>query len=223
MDAPSTPIILGIAGNTKSGKDTLARFLAEEYRCTITHFADTFKNILKDVFDFSDDQLWGNSKNIPDQRYPFSGICPLDHAKCTFSNGEKFWHCPVCNNTYQQFLTPRFTMLTLGTEWGRAMYANVWIDMTLRHIQKAFQTENKDRWIIADMRFQKEVDAIRKLGGTTVLIKRGVPSEHLWHATEAELLTIPDAMFDSVIDNNGTLDDLKTKAHELGKRLFLDA
>lgn len=220
MNVPPQLSLLGIAGNTKSGKDTLAKFLAAGFECSITHFADSFKNILKDVFAFSDDQLWGAGKNVPDERYPFSGICPFDHVQCSFSDEDGLWHCAVCRKSYGKFLTPRFTMHTLGTEWGRAMYANVWIDMTVRKIQQAFQTENKQRWIIADVRFQKEVGAIQKLGGTIVLIKRGIPSEHLWHATEAELLTIPDSMFDSVVDNNGTLDELKTKAHELGEKLF---
>lgn len=220
MSVPSQPALLGIAGNTKSGKDTLAKFLAEECDCAITHFADTFKNILKDVFAFSDDQLWGAGKNIPDKRYPFSGTCPVDHAACSFSDEDESWHCSVCGKSYAKFLTPRFTMHTLGTEWGRAMYANVWIDMTLRKIQQMFQRENKQRWLIADVRFQKEIDGIRKMGGAVVLIKRGVPSEHLWHATEAELLTIPDSAFDMVIDNNGTLDELKAKAHRLGEKMF---
>ncbi len=220
MNVPLKLTLLGIAGNTKSGKDTLAKFLAGEYQCSITHFADTFKKIVKDVFAFSDDQLWGDSKNVPDTRYPFSGICPIDHAQCSYSEDDKLWRCSICGKSYEKFLTPRFTMHTLGTEWGRTMYANVWIDMTLRQIQQAFQRENKHRWIIADLRMKQEVDAVHKAGGAVVRIKRNIPVEHSWHATESELLAMPDSMFDSVIDNNGTLDELKTKAHELGETLF---
>lgn len=221
MNVPTQLTLLGIAGNARSGKDTLADFLAAELGFSITHFADAFKNILKDIFEFSDDQLWGKSKDVPDQRYAFSGICPLDHAQCSLSDTDRLWCCPVCKNTYEKFLAPRFTMMTLGTEWGRTMYADVWTDMTLRKIQQAFQTENKQRWIVADLRMRNEVERIHAAGGKAILIKRSIIEEHLWHATESELTAMPDSQFDAVIDNNGTLDELKAKAHELGKTLYI--
>lgn len=220
MDFPKDIQVLGIAGNTKSGKDTLANFLAEEFGCTVTHFADSFKNILKGVFAFSDDQLWGKSKNVPDERYVFSGTCPLDHAQCEWSDVDSLWHCPTCSNTYQKFLTPRFTMHTLGTEWGRTMYGSVWTEMTLRNILETFHKTGNTRFVIADLRFREEVEQVKQVGGIVVRIKRDIPLEHAWHATEAELLTLPDSMFQSVVDNNGTLDDLKKQAHEIGSQFF---
>lgn len=116
------PSFIGIAGRAGVGKSTLAKGLATspelarkvlDYNARdlfgyqllypeIRSFADRLKAICRDVFGFSDDQLWGPSE-LRNQPVP-----------------------------YWDGLTPRKALQTLGTEWGRAMHPDVWVRYLIR-------------------------------------------------------------------------------------------
>lgn len=65
-------MIIGLLGQANSGKDTVADFLVRDHGFVKVALADPLKRIARDVFDFSDKQLWGSSqfRNEPDKRYP---------------------------------------------------------------------------------------------------------------------------------------------------------
>ena len=67
-------MIIGLVGKSGSGKDTVAGFLKESGAYTIG-LADPLKEFCKEVFDFSDAQLYGPSanRNAIDERW---GITP---------------------------------------------------------------------------------------------------------------------------------------------------
>lgn len=211
--------IIGIAGFARSGKDTLADYLCHDHGCTKTHFADAIKKQLKEIFNFTDEQLWGSEKEKPDERYPISGICPRDRAHCE-RQSDGSWRCPTCKNAYGTFLTARLAMQTLGTEWGRTMYPNIWIDCTMRFIQESAQRANKDRWVIADVRMWDEVHRIKEIGGIVVRMHRKMPQKHLWHATESELAEMPDSLFDIIVHNDGSVAALQEEAKRVAQRAF---
>jgi len=64
-------MIIGITGKAGAGKDTAADVLVERFNFVKVALADPLKRICQEVFDFSDEQLWGPSekRNEPDQRY----------------------------------------------------------------------------------------------------------------------------------------------------------
>jgi hypothetical protein len=107
--------IIGLLGHSGAGKDSVAKLAAELCDCTSLAMADPIKRICKEVFDFSDEQLWGPSeeRNKPDKRY---------HR----TNGENVVAIG------QVYLTPRYACQTLGTEWGRNCYSDVWVDLGIR-------------------------------------------------------------------------------------------
>ena len=211
-------MILGISGLAGSGKDTFARFLVEDHKFVVVSLADPLKRICRDVFDFSDEQLWGPSekRNEPDLRYP--------RAKC---HG-----CQTCEfrcDHYLGYLTPRYALQQLGTEWGRDCYGNVWVEYALRvaatlrqgnHLYNPkdglFRSHLSVQHVaIPDVRFRNEIDGIRQAGGKLVRIRRpgaGLSGAAAVHASEAEQASIPDVVFDLVIENNGTLEELRAKA-----------
>lgn len=67
--------IIGLAGKARSGKNVFADYLKEslnnKYNRTfeLFAFADVLKNMCQREFELTHDQLWGNSKEIPDERY----------------------------------------------------------------------------------------------------------------------------------------------------------
>ena len=69
-------MIIGISGKARSGKDTFANMLAEELNM-VSHpayvnmaFAHELKTKCQSDFDLSYEQLWGEDKEVYDQRYP---------------------------------------------------------------------------------------------------------------------------------------------------------
>lgn len=68
-------VLIGIAGLAGSGKSTVAEFLRTEHDFAVVSLADPIKRIAKDLFAFSDMQLWGPSsaRNDVDPRY---GVSP---------------------------------------------------------------------------------------------------------------------------------------------------
>ena len=57
-------MIIGILGQKRNGKDTCADYLVEHYNFTKVSFADPIKQILKIMFDFNDEQLYGDKKEL---------------------------------------------------------------------------------------------------------------------------------------------------------------
>ena len=210
-------MIIGLCGLAGSGKDTAADFLVERMGFAKISFADPMKRFCREVFAFTDEQLWGPSsaRNAPDPRYPRrpygSPNAPVEH------------------------LTPRYALQRLGTEFGRDCYEPIWVDVALRTAktleewgtaryssrQGLYFEDSRDSssWdseptgsVIPDVRFRNELDAVRAAGGKVFRIVRpgsGLSGEAALHASEREQAEIPDEDFDEVIQNVGTLDDLR--------------
>jgi len=232
-------MILGISGLAGSGKDQFATYLGPVGAVTVA-LADPLKRIARDVYAFTDEQLWGPSaeRNKPDERYP------REHS----------WHASTCTCCGQSrfattnevvppcFLTPRFALQTLGTEWGRTCFPDTWAalcvrtakmlldDPAIRYNQRtglvrlgaAPRFDRTKIVSVSDVRFKNEMRVIREAGGKVVRIKRpgaGLKGSAGLHPSEAEQASIPDAEFDFVVENTGTLADLQAAAEDLGQRL----
>lgn len=218
-------MILGVLGQAGAGKDTTADYLVSQYGFVKIGLADPLKRICREVFGFSDEQLWGSSnmRNGPDLRYPLGGSSPI-----------------------KGHLTPRFALQTLGTEWGRRCYENTWVDYGIRMAQKIlaegwrytpqrgvfkesffkrFMADRPIGVVFSDIRFSNEVNAIRRLaGGYVVRIRRpGKDGEVgiLNHASEWEQKGIPDTHFDHILNNNSTIDALKENIDKMFRLLPL--
>jgi hypothetical protein len=64
--------------------------------------------------------------------------------------------------------TPRRAMQLLGTEWGRTLNPNIWVDAWKSYVDDC---PNSDV-VVDDVRFPNEVDAIREMGGRIIKIER---------------------------------------------------
>ena len=70
-------------------------------------------------------------------------------------------------------------MQTLGTEWGRALAPDLWVEMWAASIV------GLDRVVADDVRFDNEVAAVRALGGIVVEVRRpGIAKPAGAHASE---------------------------------------
>lgn len=214
-------MIIGLSGLAGSGKDTIANILVDKYSFVRIALADVIKRYCMELYDFSYEQLWGESglRNIPDKRYPRkSHVFGADGT------------CECCGQTDGQcYLTPRYALQKFGDEGGRGAYEEAWIDYTMRIANKILSGQSYKPslgcyWddndikkppingiIISDCRYINELSAIRERGGKLVRIVRGgagLKGSAAAHKSESEQLTISDSAFDYIIYNNESFDDL---------------
>lgn len=204
-------MIIGVSGFSGSGKDTVADEICKDPAFVKLAFADGIKRILLEVFNFSYEQLWGPSatRNKPDERYPREG----------------------------GFLTPRHALQSLGTEWGRACYEKVWIELALRNCGQLLGSRHYrysqtrgvhikslgppiQGVVITDCRFKNELELARAAGAKLVRVRRkGLEVPPHAHSSETEQAGIPDDFFDYVFHNDGSLADLPLKCATMLKEL----
>ena len=138
-------------------------------------------------------------------------------------------------------LTPRLLMQLLGTECGRQiLHPNVWVnslmsEYKLKWVPTGDSVAEEDvsiqkeypNWIITDTRFPNELRAVKDRAGITIRVNRPdfvensltgekfiVKVHKSEHLSETSL---DHAEFDYVIENDGTLKDLKEKVIEILK------
>ena len=100
----------------------------------------------------------------------------------------------------------RRLLQVFGTEVGRGMFGeNVWVDMAMRDLNY------DDKIVISDVRFPNEAHAIKKLGGSVWRINRRELGAVNRHSSEHAM---DNYMFDHVIYNDGTLDDMVDKVFD---------
>lgn len=212
-------MIIGICGLSGSGKSAVGDVFVQHHEATVMLFADEMKRICKKLFQFTEEQLWGPSeeRNKPDKRYPRehtwsygrenpqgSSQVTVECLCCGWKTRDKFIN-QVKDKTRdapQCYLTPRYALQTLGTEWGRGCYPPVWAESTIRDAQGLLRSAyiyhrahglipTSDEYlrqklrvgpevtikspamvVIADVRFKNEVAALKKAGGKVVRVMR---------------------------------------------------
>jgi hypothetical protein len=104
---------------------------------------------------------------------------------------------PGYGMTYRQLLQ------RLGTEAIRkTLHPDAWVNALMSNYYG-------QRWIITDVRFPNEADAIRTAGGVVWRIERTTGGTTAADTHESET-ALDGYFFDAVIINNGTYDDLRT-------------
>lgn len=178
----TTPIVM-IVGPAGSGKDTVAGMLAEHGGVCIAQ-ADPMKRFAREVFKFTDDQLWGPSenRNAPDPRgtssdtwemvYPYflGGLGGHDQSEYTqlWLNAIGLGRCmPQLlawfddHVTTQPTLTPRHVLQTLGTEFGRKLRDDVWV---------TYAQNTAQRLLEGNLDYDRTVGPISRTSGRTEFV-----------------------------------------------------
>lgn len=234
-------MIIGISGVAGSGKDTTADVLIQHHGFVKVALADPLKRICKDVYDFSDDQLWGPSasRNAPDWRYPRTPEAVAFIERIQVQLEERFAQSvekEFGEDVAKHFLTTREALQSLGTEWGRRCFRDTWLQKAIRTaktlLSEAGRTLQYDARrglhesvqaraqgvAIPDVRFKNEMLGIRAAGGVVIRVRRtkaGLNAGFAAHASEAEQLDVPDEFFDYVAVNDSPLEELPSKVSEM--------
>lgn len=211
-------------GTMGAGKTAISEYLHSNYDFVSMGLMDAGKRVIRELFDFSDEQLWGDLKNTPDPRY----IRKYE----TCEEGTAAVATPV-------WLTPRFALQQLGTEFARSCFPDLWIANALKIADQLLEAQNGTdlspviytqedgivNWTgvaikgvaFHDIRYVNEFSILKSRQDSKIIrVKRalneyGDLSNHVGHASEMGLLGLSDDKFDYVINNNGDLEDLYRK------------
>lgn len=203
-------MIISISGKKLAGKDTFAEFLPNFKRHA---FADSLKKGCSKAF-FLPEKLFHDQKL---KEHPFIAPIVLDDYHLN-KLADVF-----CFETHPHYYltgrkvslrTPRELLQFIGTDLIRkTIDDNFWIDKTVEGLKN--ETQN---CLIADSRFANERKLLKSLGAVLVLVKRNVKSGDS-HSSENDLGNESD--YDYVIENNGTLEELKEKAEQFLKQVVI--
>lgn len=108
--------------------------------------------------------------------------------------------------------TPRDLLQRVGVALREAVAPDVWVKATMRELA----TRPHAEWVITDVRFPNEADAVKAAGGYVVRIER--PGAALLAGAAAAHVSetaLDGYAFDAKVINDGGLGELEAKALEL--------
>ena len=202
-------MIIGICGFIGSGKDTVADYLVNFHEFRRESFAATLKDAVAAVFGWDRVLLEGRTKEAREWR----------------ESVDTWWAARLDMPT----LTPRWVLQYWGTEvCRRAFHDDIWIASLENKIRNS-----KDNVVISDCRFPNEIQSIKNAGGRIVWVQRGelpdwydtaisANAGHNWAIQDLKMRKIHASEtawvgteFDTVLDNNNTIDALYQEAARL--------
>lgn len=182
MRLPEVICIFGVKG---SGKDTAANTIEAKWPGLTkrTAFADPIKEIVLKVYPLMPrEHLFGSteSREIECEAYPIQGVCFSCGLQCErLGIPGRYWSCVRCRLTFPRCLTPRLSLQSLGTEWGRRCYPNTWVELGYRTAREMSPA------VITDGRFPNEYDEGLSSGACLVYLTRGLAESIVAHESEA--------------------------------------
>jgi hypothetical protein len=207
-------MIIGVCGFIGSGKDTVADYLTNFHEFRRESFANSLKDAVAQVFGWDRTMLEGRTKQAREWR---EQVDPWWAERLNMPN-----------------LTPRWVLQYWGTEvCRRAFHDDIWIASLENKLRNS-----KDDIVISDCRFPNEIKSIKDAGGIVIRVVRGPEPE--WYNDAADMNAGDRCMnymmaktriqalgihasetawvgtkFDSILDNNGTIDDLFEQVKDL--------
>jgi hypothetical protein len=129
------PIIIGLCGKKRSGKDTIGRYLVEKHGFHRLAFADPLKLSCQEIFGFTDAQMNGDEKEIID---------------------------PYWNHSPRQVFQAIGTDLFRNTlpQYCHNMTSSIWIRTMHRKIT-VLMKQGINKFVITDVRFPDEFNYVK--------------------------------------------------------------
>ena len=188
-------MIIGLIGNKRVGKDSVADYLCKRYKFKKYAFADGVKETCKVLFNFTDDQLNNNIKENKDDTW---GITPR--------KAMQFIGTEVMQYKIQELIPSIQKLFWVNRLRNKIIKENKIKDIGVLH----------NNIVISDFRFLHEILEFKKYNILFIHILRDMTYEGRdSHISENELTSIDIICLDlknhHIIYNDGTLDDLYNK------------
>lgn len=132
-------MILGIIGNQRVGKDTIANYLVAQHKFKKFSFADPIKKVSQIIFGWSEEQCESNLKDLLDKE---SGIVPRDFFKWLGTNIMQFkFDTDFTNHSIPQ--------------------RSIWAYSILKEVHYQLKTNGDYNIVITDFRFVHEYNLFK--------------------------------------------------------------
>lgn len=235
MTEPERMNVIAVMGRSKSGKDTVGQMAKAIFGDSVVTlaFADKLKEVCMDVYGLSWEDVYTEEGKAKDTAF-ICWKCPNCKSIDCFTEGHGHAMRVVCRlctvvgepGAFTSKWTNRMILQHIGTEGFRRVDPFVWVNHALRVAKdKLTRTMNvgvpvepKKLVVITDCRFRSEYDGVVRAGGAVWRLRRPetdrVAQGLAQHASENEMDTIPDSLFQRVIVNDGTLDQLQGRVKE---------
>jgi hypothetical protein len=207
-------MIVGLVGFIGAGKGTVADLLVERHDYFKESFANSVKDACAAIFGWNRAMLEGDT---PESR--------------AWREQPDEWWSKKLNKEF----SPRLALQLMGTEAGRDVFhPDLWVHTVLRRCEQA----PWNNYVIADVRFPNEINAIKDSGGVVIRVRRGDDPEWFTLARECNVYNKLEIMrnaypevhfsewawigahYDIVMDNNCSLDELKIRVDKLVNSLY---
>lgn len=143
------PLILGVGGKIGAGKDAIARHLVMQHNVVVVRFADALKEEVLRILRKTSTEIWKAFRGASAEP------TEADLRRLIWDDKP-----PIMRRILQEW----------GTELRRAEDDEYWVKKWEIAARRA--VANGYGVVAPDTRFQNEVAAIRRLGGTVVLVLR---------------------------------------------------
>jgi len=201
-------MLIGVVGFISSGKGTVGEILVE-HGFTKDSFAKPVKDAVSVMFGWPRELLEGDT----------------ELSRTWREEPDVFW-----SEKFGREFSPREALQLMGTEAGRqTFHPNIWVISLLN------RAKGKDV-VVTDVRFKNEIDYIQNNEGIVIRVKRGEDPE--WYdllSSESDEFYREQIMkgrgvhrsewdwvgcdFDYVIENNGTIQQLRKKLEEVLQKI----
>lgn len=167
--------ILGIAGRSRVGKDTLGKVLVDRFNFTRFAFGDILKEVCSEAFDlhirtFNDD--------VKDSHFPRGNFVINEiHIGNLIKVLKSYPSISISDSQIELIAkkmvgisleTPRKMLQFVGTDIGRSCIdENIWVNLL---IDKVNQCEGNV--VVTDCRMENEREELKRLGAKVVLVLR---------------------------------------------------
>jgi hypothetical protein len=168
-------MIIGFGHRKRAGKDEAASALVDGANFASFSFAGPLKRGLMEIFDLSEEQVYGDLKEVVDERWGH---------------------------------TPRHLLQHAGTNLFRAWIPDIWVRRTIMVL-------GSGDYVIPDVRFPNEAQAIKDAGGIVVKVDRPSLPPLTADSHDSETALADYRHWDAVIVNDGSLHSLHMKAIEV--------
>jgi hypothetical protein len=207
-------MIVGLVGFIGAGKGTVADLLVDRHDFVKESYANSVKDACATIFGWNRSMLEGDTPG----------------SRAWREQSDKWW-----SEKFGREFSPRLALQLMGTEAGRDVFhPDLWVHTVMRRCEQA----PWHNYVIADVRFPNEIDAIVKSGGKVIRVRRGEDPEWYSLARECNQYNQQEIMrnaypeihysewawigshYDIVMDNNCSLDELTVRVDKLVDSLY---
>lgn len=217
-----------ISGKAKHGKDSIYEVGREFIGWKKAAFADKLKEITMDLYNLTEEQIKGNSKDKQDSRYinyydPKTVLVDIESPIKNLPKNIKIQKAAVYidNEKYTKFLSPRRILQIIGKQ-HRDIYPAVWAEYLFNKTIPTLVKGGAKDIIITDTRFLNELEAGEKWRESSEqnrIIKIRIIRSNIDNIKEEDDISETEldsySNWDFIINNDKSLVELKEKVKVL--------